>query len=223
MKTINLSSLDGSNGFRIEGLPVNTYLDTVSNAGDVNGDGYDDVMLGFHMTHDPLFIDPLYPNDTGLNYVVFGKPEGFGATLDVSSLDGENGFYTSKLSHSGVVSGAGDINGDGFDDMVFGARYSNINGNHSSSYVVFGSPEKFDVKFSFSNLNGSNGFMLDGRVDGSAVSLEQTGYSASTAGDVNGDGFDDLIVGGFRRVDTYPRDTASYVRFVHACSALEQT
>ncbi len=204
---IDLDSLDGSNGFRIEGLPVNTYLDTVSNAGDVNGDGYDDVMLGVHMIFDLFYIDPLYPNDTGFNYVVFGKPDGgFSATFDVSDLDGENGFYTRKLSHFGVVSGAGDINGDGFDDMVFGAPYSGINGDYSSSYVVFGSPEKFDAKFSFSNLNGSNGFKLSGGWD---VGL--TGSSVSTAGDINGDGFDDLIVSGIK--DTNSREATGYVVF----------
>jgi hypothetical protein len=204
---IDLDSLDGSNGFRIEGLPVNTYLDTVSNAGDVNGDGYDDVMLGVHMIYDPFYIDPLYPNDTGFNYVAFGKPDGgFSATFDVSDLDGENGFYTRALSHYGVVSGAGDINGDGFDDMVFGAPYSGIDGDYSSSYVVFGSPEKFDAKFSFSNLNGSNGFQLRGGWD---VGL--TGSSVSTAGDINGDGFDDLIVSGIK--DTNSREATGYVVF----------
>ena len=58
---------------------------SVSNAGDVNGDGFDDVIVGAY------FADPngFY---SGSSYVVFGKATGFAATLDLSSLDGSNGF-----------------------------------------------------------------------------------------------------------------------------------
>ncbi|MDO8334142.1 MAG: FG-GAP-like repeat-containing protein, partial [Nitrosomonas sp.] len=208
---IDLSDLNGRNGFRIEGEESAWSdfigLDTVSNAGDVNGDGYDDVMLGFHLDYG--YKDPIYPNDTGLNYVVFGKPDGFSATLDLSSLDGDNGFRLQRLhSNAGVVSGAGDINGDGFDDMVFGVPYSSINGNYSKSYVVFGKPEEFDATFSLFSLNGNNGFQING-----VATREYAGHSVSTAGDVNGDGFDDLIVGGYRIDTNGDRPTASYVVF----------
>ncbi|MBP6366119.1 MAG: FG-GAP repeat protein [Nitrosomonas sp.] len=203
---IDLPSLDGSNGFRIiEG--GDTLLDTVSNAGDVNGDGYDDVMLGFR--YHVGYKDPIYASDVGLDYVVFGKPDGFSATLDLSNLDGDNGFKLQGFhSTLGVVSDAGDINGDGFDDMFFGAPLRYMYGDDSRSYVVFGSPEKFDAKFSVSNLNGSNGFQLTG-----LATNEYAGRLVSTAGDVNGDGFDDLIVGGFRYDTNGDGHTASYVVF----------
>jgi Ca2+-binding RTX toxin-like protein len=74
---------------------------------------------------------------------VFGSNSGFGAGLDLSTLDGSNGFAINGIAaydQSGFsVSSAGDVNGDGFDDLIIGARYADPNGISSGqSYVVFG-------------------------------------------------------------------------------------
>ncbi|MXS77057.1 hypothetical protein ABF87_03605 [Nitrosomonas sp. JL21] len=84
---INLSSLNGSNGFLIKGesLPGLPGF-SVSNAGDFNGDGFDDVIIG--SPHFPSVPENEYI--PGSSYIVFGKASGFGATVDLSSLDGSN-------------------------------------------------------------------------------------------------------------------------------------
>ena len=75
------------------------------------------------------------PNGTysGASYVVFGKAAGFAANLDLSSLDGSNGFKLSGVAaddFSGCsVASAGDVNGDGFDDLIVGAPAADPNGH----------------------------------------------------------------------------------------------
>ena len=82
----NLSNLDGSIGFRLDGVSLGDSSGTsVSNAGDVNGDGFADVIVGAPNA------GPNGPS-SGSSYVVFGKASGFDATMDLSSLDGRNGF-----------------------------------------------------------------------------------------------------------------------------------
>src|SRR5262249_29832632 len=104
------------------------------------------------------------------------------------------------------VSGAGDVNGDGFDDLIVGAP---IPGQDGTSFVVFGKASGFDRLLDLSSLDGSNGFRLD-----AAQTYEQLGLSVSSAGDINGDGFDDVIVGA-PRADPYGNSEAgsSYVVF----------
>jgi hypothetical protein len=194
--TFNLSDLNGSNGFAINGIAADDRSGySVSSAGDVNGDGFDDLIIG------AAYADPNGINAAGQSYVVFGSNTGFAAGLNLSDLNGSNGFAINGIAAddwSGwSVSSAGDVNGDGIDDLIIGARNASPNGINSAgqSYVVFGSNSGFGAGLDLSALNGSNGFAING-----IAAYDDSGRSVSSAGDVNGDGFDDLIIGA-RRAD----------------------
>jgi hypothetical protein len=202
--------LDGSNGFVINDIDTKERSNRrpVSSAGDVNGDGIDDLIIGIDLA-DPNGLD-----NAGASYVVFGQAGGFDARLDLSTLDGSNGFVINGinandwLGHS--VSLAGDVNGDGFDDLIVGAVWADPNGldNAGASYVVFGQAGGFEATLDLSTLDGSNGFVING-----INAHERLGRSVSSAGDVNGDGFDDLIVGATRADPKGERAGSSYVLF----------
>jgi Ca2+-binding RTX toxin-like protein len=176
--TVKLSSLDGSNGFRLDGeAEIDHSGETVSSAGDVNGDGFDDLLIAA----------PLANNFTGASYVVFGAADGFPAALDLADLDGTNGFEID--SASGEVSGfsvacAGDVNGDGLDDLVIGATIASPYTQPGACYVVFGQSNGFEARLNLSTVDGVNGVKITGYVG-----------EVASAGDVNGDGFDDIIIG----------------------------
>ncbi len=190
-ETIELASLDGSNGFRLDGVAEYDYSGlAVSGAGDVNGDGIDDVVIGAFGADPNGFY-------SGSSYVLFGRKTSFAAAITLSSLDGSNGFRldgAANYDRSGyAVSGAGDINGDGIDDLLIGSDGSDPNGSLSgSSYVVFGQSSDFPETIELANLDGSNGFRLDG-----VAEYDYSGFAVSGAGDVNGDGIDDVVIGAY--------------------------
>ena len=128
--SLDLSGLDGTNGFRLNGVAAGDHSGSaVSGAGDVNGDGLADLLIGAYGAD---------PNDdsSGASYVVFGRNTAqtgpFPASLDLSGLDGTNGFRLNGVAagdHSGrAVSGAGDVNGDGLADLLIGASGAGPNG-----------------------------------------------------------------------------------------------
>lgn len=187
--TFALSTLDGSNGFKLVGEAALDFSSfSVSGAGDVNGDGFDDLIVGAGRagTND---------NNIGASYVVFGKAGRVAPILNLSTLNGSNGFKLTgeadgdKFGQS--VSGAGDVNGDGFDDLIIGAPGTSQNGSNSgASYVVFGKAGAFPATLALSTLDGTSGLKLVG-----AAANDDLGSSVDAAGDVNGDGFDDIVIG----------------------------
>ena len=143
VQTCALPILDGTNGFKLKGFGWRDKLGySVSTAGDVNGDGYADILIGA-----PEFVDLADSNETdgpGKAYVVFGKSGNFGASVDLESLDGTDGFVREGIDEWGEsgysVSTAGDENGDGYGDMLIGTYGADSGGDSfaGETYFVYG-------------------------------------------------------------------------------------
>ncbi|MCK6530367.1 FG-GAP-like repeat-containing protein [Myxococcota bacterium] len=143
---------------------------SVASAGDVNGDGLADVIVG-----SPFYDDG--SSEDGLASVFHGSEAGPSETADWSDTSGSGGAY-----FGWSVATAGDVNGDGYDDVVVGgpkADYAFTDGGRA--YVYHGSS---------AGLDPSPAWTADG-----GASYAQFGWSAASAGDVNGDGYDDVVVG----------------------------
>ncbi|MBP9211284.1 MAG: FG-GAP repeat protein [Bacteroidetes bacterium] len=144
-----------------------SFGNSVSSAGDVNGDGFDDIIVGAYGYTSPNF-------NKGRAYIYFGGPD-MDNKADVT-LDGEAALHYFGFS----VSAAGDVNGDGYADVIVGAY------GHS---VYAGLANIFYGGATMDNI-------ADKTLLGEAAN-NYFGQSVSTAGDVNGDGFSDVIVGAY--------------------------
>lgn len=170
-----VTELNGSNGFRVSGYLNGQLGFSVANAGDVNGDGLNDIILGNGGVN------------VGVGHVIFGRRSGFTASVDATSLDGNNGFSinSAQVNQSSFLVGtAGDVNADGVADILIGSWYGN------AAYVLFGQRSGFSSVVSLAGVNGSNGFALN---DGTASS--RFGSAVAGIGDINGDGIADIAVG----------------------------
>src|SRR5687767_4228349 len=135
------------------------------------------------------------------------------AELSLAALDGRNGFRINGVAagdyagHS--VSSAGDLNGDGYADLLIGAPGADAHGESTgAAYVVFGTASGFAANLDLSDLGPSRGFKISGEAEG-----DQLGFGVSDAGDVNGDGHADLLIGAFGADPNGATSGATYVVF----------
>jgi uncharacterized repeat protein (TIGR01451 family) len=143
---------------------------SVASAGDVNGDGFSDVIVGA----------PEHDNgesNEGAAFVFRGSPYGLGRDLHWIAPANQDG-----AGFGNSVAGAGDVNGDGYGDVIVGARYfDNDEGDEGRVFVYLGSP---------TGLLASPVWTAEGN-----QSSAHFGYTVAGAGDVNGDGYADVVVG----------------------------
>ena len=213
---LSLSSLAASQGFQMHAEDgYDSVGISVSNAGDINGDGFTDLVVGASRAE-------AGGDKRGASYVVFGGTAFSGADFDLASLNGTNGFKIKGVTDHGFagysVSGAGDVNGDGFADLVIGSAVDDIGPNEIGSYVVFGKADGFGSTVNLAALNGTDGFKLTG-----VSAIDNTGNSVSGAGDINNDGFDDVVVGAWGAQGGGINRGESYVIFGRATGTLNRT
>ena len=197
-------------GFRIFGAVANDLLGasatSVSRAGDVNGDGIGDIVLGANSAA----VEG--KTGAGMAYVVFGRSVTLGAPsyTDIDlyyniSQSGTKGFKiygaTNYANTGFAVSAAGDVNGDGMDDVIVGAYGGSptpILNSAGIAYIIYGrntsagAPAFNDIMLSSISTSPAVGFRILG-----AANSDSMGRAVSGAGDVNGDGVADLIVGAY--------------------------
>ena len=157
---VNPAELNGSNGFTISGFDAEGSAgNAVSYAGDINKDGFDDLLIGASSANSDD------KNNAGKTFVVFGSKE-FPANFSLAEANGKNALVLNGVETDGLlgtaVSGGGDINGDGIDDIIVGAPGSLFQDSPGKSYAVFGSRG-----FGFANPNnGLQGTVQDDIING---------------------------------------------------------
>jgi hypothetical protein len=196
---IRLGAL-GTGGFRIQGAQGFDYAgESVAAAGDLNGDGYDDVVLGGTGVHAVGY-------EAGAAYVVYGKPTPDFVDLEKVAGKGFRMDGAEAGEYAGwSVDAAGNAGGDQHADVFIGAP--GAKSDSGSAYVVLGG--KGRTSFNLRRL-GTGGFRLLGIAES-----DFAGASVANVGDMNGDGQPDLAVGA-PAVDFEDREDAGavYVVFV---------
>ncbi len=160
--------------------PVAHFGYSVASAGDVNGDGYSDVIIGAYLYNDGA------NNDEGRAFVYYGSATGL--SLDPISTPDDGDQDVIRFGYS--VASAGDVNGDGFSDVVIGAPFydEGASANEGRAFVYHGGP---------TGLSSSPNNTPDDANQANA----SFGYSVASAGDVNGDGYSDVIIGAYEYDD----------------------
>ena len=157
----------------------------VASAGDVNGDGYADIIVG------APYYDSTY-TDEGAAFIFQGSANGpsLGADFWVRS-----GKADARLGWA--VSSAGDVNGDGYSDIIVGAPdFDNPQDQEGMVFVFYGSSSGLGSAV-FDPLTGADWYAQ------ADWAVSKMGYSVASAGDVNGDGYGDIVVG----VPEYDKDS----------------
>ncbi|MGL5064360.1 MAG: VWD domain-containing protein, partial [Microcoleus sp.] len=181
----NLANLNGNNGFAVTGTNTFDYAGLFATGiSDINGDRIDDILIS---APGPLGGTP------GKSYVIYGRTTGFSPNINLAQINGNSGFVINGIDgNSSGTASSGDINGDGIPDLVIGADGGTTSGgvNAGKTYVIFGQQGAFFGSVNVPELNGTTGFVIAG-----LGTEERSGISLTATGDLNGDGYKDLVIG----------------------------
>jgi hypothetical protein len=162
------------------------YSYRTSSAGDVNGDGFDDVVVG----------SPFFDNgqtDEGRAFLYLGSATGLATDAAWTTESDQTAAY-----HGADVARAGDVNADGFDDVIVGAAfYDNGQADEGRAYVYLGSAAGLDASAAWNAESNETGAIY--------------GLAVGPAGDVNADGFADVVVGSPLKDQGTPDEGAVFV------------
>ena len=175
------------------------FGESVASAGDINGDGFSDVIAGA-----PNYTDG--PNTgEGRAYLYIGSAGGINPAVNATPDDADQVSASFGIS----VASAGDVNGDGYSDIIIGAiYYDNSPANEGGAFVYYGSSTGLSASPAsiFTDANESDAWF---------------GYSVASAGDINGDGFSDVIIGAHRADDALADEGKAFIYYGNRSGGLQ--
>jgi hypothetical protein len=165
----------------------------VSSAGDVNDDGFDDILIGAYLNGEA-------GTNAGQTYLVLGKASGWAMDTSLANVDASFLGETSGDGSGKAAACAGDVNGDGFDDILIGAtgRLS----SRGETYLILGKASGWATDTSLASADAS--FVGE-------TTREASGTAVASAGDLDGDGFDDILIGADENDDGGDRAGKAYL------------
>jgi PGF-pre-PGF domain-containing protein len=151
-----------------------------SYAGDINGDGYDDLLI-------PSYgYTSVAKEGIGRTNLIYGRETIFSGRINVSTANASWSRESIESSENTLAEGIGDFNGDGYDDFVIDHFRDDYGGDSAGqTYLILGSPISYAGNYNVSEVNASWY---------GAKASDWLGYGTSYAGDINNDGYDDLLL-----------------------------